>query len=76
MTDKSTYLFFFRKLHYCRHLGVSQNKSLCNGPLAWKSTNNCFHTSAVRPMFIQTQETPNPNSLKFLPGVKVCTIKL
>lgn len=22
-------------------------------------------------MFIQTQETPNPNSLKFLPGVKV-----
>lgn len=24
-----------------------------------------------RSMFIQTQETPNPNSLKFLPGVKV-----
>lgn len=22
-------------------------------------------------MFVQTQETPNPNSLKFLPGVKV-----
>lgn len=22
-------------------------------------------------MFIQTQETPNPNSLKFIPGVKV-----
>ncbi len=22
-------------------------------------------------MFIQTQETPNPNSLKFLPGKKV-----
>lgn len=22
-------------------------------------------------MFIQTQDTPNPNSLKFLPGVKV-----
>lgn len=22
-------------------------------------------------MFIQTQETPNPNSLKFLPGCKV-----
>ena len=26
---------------------------------------------AVRSMFIQTQETPNPNSLKFLPGVPV-----
>lgn len=24
-----------------------------------------------RSMFIQTQETPNPNSLKFLPGTKV-----
>ncbi|KAL0275636.1 UNVERIFIED_CONTAM: hypothetical protein PYX00_003434 [Menopon gallinae] len=24
-----------------------------------------------RSMFIQTQETPNPNSLKFLPGVKI-----
>lgn len=22
-------------------------------------------------MFIQTQDTPNPNSLKFLPGTKV-----
>lgn len=25
----------------------------------------------VKTMFIQTQDTPNPNSLKFLPGVKV-----
>lgn len=25
----------------------------------------------VRSMFIQTQETPNPNSLKFIPGVQV-----
>jgi len=24
-----------------------------------------------RSMFIQTQDTPNPNSLKFLPGIKV-----
>ena len=24
-------------------------------------------------MFIQTEETPNPNSLKFIPGVKVMT---
>ncbi|XP_046672811.1 NFU1 iron-sulfur cluster scaffold homolog, mitochondrial-like isoform X1 [Homalodisca vitripennis] len=27
--------------------------------------------SVSRNMFIQTQDTPNPNSLKFLPGVKV-----
>ncbi|CAH2005993.1 unnamed protein product [Acanthoscelides obtectus] len=28
-------------------------------------------TSNILRMFVQTQETPNPNSLKFLPGVKV-----
>ena len=26
---------------------------------------------SVRTMFIQIQDTPNPNSLKFLPGVSV-----
>ena len=25
----------------------------------------------VRGMFIQVQETPNPNSLKFVPGVQI-----
>ena len=30
-----------------------------------------LHMSAAMRMFIQTRETPNPNSLKFLPGVKV-----
>lgn len=30
-----------------------------------------FHASPSSCMFIQTQETPNPNSLKFLPGVQV-----
>ena len=25
-------------------------------------------------MFVQTQNTPNPNALKFLPGKKVCNI--
>lgn len=30
-----------------------------------------FMTSPVLSMFVQTQETPNPNSLKFLPGVSV-----
>lgn len=28
-------------------------------------------TTSIRSMFVQTQDTPNPNSLKFLPGVKV-----
>lgn len=28
-------------------------------------------TTSILNMFVQTQETPNPNSLKFLPGVKV-----
>ena len=30
-----------------------------------------FITTPKLSMFVQTQETPNPNSLKFLPGVKV-----
>ncbi|KAJ8712256.1 hypothetical protein PYW07_005098 [Mythimna separata] len=30
-----------------------------------------YNACACRTMFIQTQDTPNPNSLKFLPGVKV-----
>merc|ERR1712179_175459 len=37
-----------------------------------------FYQNFRRNMFIQTQETPNPQSLKFLPGTKVldpgCTI--
>ncbi|KAK4873663.1 hypothetical protein RN001_013023 [Aquatica leii] len=31
----------------------------------------CITTSSLLSMFVQTQDTPNPNSLKFLPGVKV-----
>ncbi len=30
-----------------------------------------FNTVLTRSMFIQTQDTPNPASLKFLPGTKV-----
>ncbi|PBC28508.1 NFU1 iron-sulfur cluster scaffold [Apis cerana cerana] len=30
-----------------------------------------FNIMQKRTMFIQTQDTPNPNSLKFLPGVKI-----
>lgn len=32
---------------------------------------SAFNSQPVRSMFIQTQETPNPNSLKFVPGVQV-----
>lgn len=35
------------------------------------STKKSFNIVQKRTMFIQTQDTPNPNSLKFLPGVKV-----
>uniref|UniRef100_A0A1B6C2S0 NFU1 iron-sulfur cluster scaffold homolog, mitochondrial n=1 Tax=Clastoptera arizonana TaxID=38151 RepID=A0A1B6C2S0_9HEMI len=44
---------------------LSKN-SINNSPMKWPQTWNI-----VRNMFVQTQETPNPNSLKFLPGVKV-----
>lgn len=30
-----------------------------------------FFPPVVRNMFIQVQETPNPNSLKFVPGVQI-----
>ncbi|KAL5018644.1 hypothetical protein ScPMuIL_004366 [Solemya velum] len=45
---------------------------LCQKPLLKlpKPGLNGFQQS-VRSMFIQTQETPNPNSLKFIPGVQV-----
>ena len=45
-----------------------QNKSVYS-PLVF----NCRNLHATRPvnMFIQTQDTPNPNSLKFLPGMEV-----
>lgn len=41
-------------------------KSLCRGPIA-SSPLKIWS----RGMFVQTQETPNPNSLKFIPGVPV-----
>lgn len=51
---------FFSRGRY----GTGVRNSLLNSknPASWE---------AVRSMFIQTQDTPNPNSLKFLPGVKV-----
>ncbi|XP_014287511.1 NFU1 iron-sulfur cluster scaffold homolog, mitochondrial [Halyomorpha halys] len=47
------------------------------GKRQWNKKNECFllpklnNEQFVRNMFIQTQDTPNPNSLKFLPGTKV-----
>jgi Fe-S cluster biogenesis protein NfuA len=34
-------------------------------------TTRAIRTTSQLSMFVQTQDTPNPNSLKFLPGVKV-----
>lgn len=36
-----------------------------------KQINLSFMQSQKRGMFIQTQDTPNPNSLKFIPGVDI-----
>jgi len=35
------------------------------------STIQQLHTTVPLQMFIQTQDTPNPNSMKFLPGIEV-----
>ncbi|XP_063915788.1 NFU1 iron-sulfur cluster scaffold homolog, mitochondrial-like [Zophobas morio] len=48
--------------------------SLCpkNGPQSFRNDLTCnISTTSKLAMFVQTQDTPNPNSLKFLPGVKV-----
>jgi hypothetical protein len=39
--------------------------------LALRGKFDPFTNIKVRTMFIQTQDTPNPNSLKFIPGVPV-----
>lgn len=39
--------------------------------LAGISSSNPIFVNSLRSMFIQTQETPNPQSLKFVPGKKV-----
>lgn len=42
--------------------------------LAKNAQTRTISTTLSRQMFVQTQETPNPNSLKFLPGVKVLEV--
>ncbi|XP_052686197.1 NFU1 iron-sulfur cluster scaffold homolog, mitochondrial-like [Crassostrea angulata] len=53
-----------RVLSYSRSIATLQRQK--KDFLKWKS-----QSAFVRTMFIQTQETPNPNSLKFVPGVQV-----
>jgi len=43
----------------------------CFGTRHLLQTTSSFKAVQSRSMFIQTQETPNPSSLKFLPGCKV-----
>ncbi|XP_070544235.1 NFU1 iron-sulfur cluster scaffold homolog, mitochondrial-like [Ptychodera flava] len=60
----------------CRTVGCRQFSSLirCHPSLPSKQClrlSPVLTTHPVRTMFIQTQDTPNPNSLKFIPGVPV-----
>ncbi|KAF9948494.1 hypothetical protein BGZ65_008031 [Modicella reniformis] len=60
---------------------ASSRRSLSNNSAAWSSLHrqlpskavktNIFATQQVRTMFIQTETTPNQDSLKFIPGVAV-----
>ncbi|XP_076072568.1 NFU1 iron-sulfur cluster scaffold homolog, mitochondrial-like [Mytilus galloprovincialis] len=71
---------FFRKQHVLSRVSSVHTCTRCNQiNRAIPNTHNrvllqppCINRkSLVRHMFIQTQETPNPNSLKFIPGVQV-----
>lgn len=70
-----------KSLATCQHRKILKNSKLymhtCNSS---RILQPCFLSATTRfqvndmqrrKMFIQTQDTPNPNSLKFLPGVKV-----
>ena len=86
MMDKilTNALYMSRRLT-CRHCAAFQfSKTLKDCTVRMYTNYNnrmvkpCLFTSIPklnviqkRQMFIQTQDTPNPNSLKFLPGVKV-----
>ena len=55
----------------CSHSETSKTLD-SSGSVRYKfNTQTFFSMISVRSMFIQTQETPNPNSLKFIPGVQV-----
>ncbi|XP_061191210.1 NFU1 iron-sulfur cluster scaffold homolog, mitochondrial-like [Saccostrea echinata] len=55
---------FQRVFSYSRNIATFQNQR--KNLLKWKP-----RLTLMRTMFIQTQETPNPNSVKFIPGVQV-----
>jgi len=57
------------KLNFSSNL--STNKQKVNKINLLNNRINNLNRQQIRLMFIQTQETPNPNSLKFLPGVPV-----
>lgn len=66
-------LFYLRFLNSFRKSNIKEFSGLAKS----EHKNTLFkHVSVIntcvcRSMFIQTQDTPNPNSLKFLPGTKV-----
>lgn len=64
MINFSTWILCHRKENVERF-----NSSSSQGALS--SNNKGFMFQLSRKMFIQTQETPNPDSLKFLPGSEV-----
>lgn len=61
------YCFIFRYNDNKYFSGISQVPLLRREQQKNPLINQCN----CRTMFIQTQETPNPNSLKFLPGTQV-----
>ncbi|XP_077999286.1 NFU1 iron-sulfur cluster scaffold homolog, mitochondrial-like [Glandiceps talaboti] len=67
-----------RTVHYaCRHIPAVQFSTLSRQQHPSARNLPCLKLSPAlvsqpaRSMFIQTQDTPNPNSLKFVPGVPV-----
>lgn len=64
MNDNNLVIYIFDSVHF---FSLPLNANLITAPKALR----CLTTTNALSMFIQTQETPNPNSLKFLPGTKV-----
>nr|XP_022916551.1 NFU1 iron-sulfur cluster scaffold homolog, mitochondrial-like [Onthophagus taurus] len=58
-------------LKFCSTLTKTINSQPKSAIINQNVQKRTFFPSNPRLMFVQTQETPNPNSLKFLPGVKV-----
>ncbi|XP_069156143.1 NFU1 iron-sulfur cluster scaffold homolog, mitochondrial isoform X1 [Procambarus clarkii] len=69
---------YWRKATLHTNVRVTPSTSVCL--LQYGHKHQCleikrsFLQTPVCSMFIKVQETPNPNSLKFLPGVQVCIL--